>query len=147
MARVRYLQGRFDEQVGLFQAILDRKPSDFTFLNDMAWTLSEDLHRPEKGLERADEVLERAGWQANFLDTRGVILTRLGKLDDAIKDLEAAAAAIPSGRCLYHLARAYRKKGGGDDSRKARDRAEQAGLRPEQLQPSDRGEWDQDHTQ
>jgi tetratricopeptide (TPR) repeat protein len=140
-ARVRYLQGRFEEQIALFRAILDHQPSDFTFLNDMAWTLSEDLNRPEQGLERADEVLRRAGWQANFLDTRGVILTRLGKLDAAIKDLETAAAALPIGPVYYHLARAYEKKGRTDDFHKARELARQTGLRPELLQPSERSEW------
>lgn len=140
-ARVRYLQGRFEEQIALYRAVLDHQPSDYTFLNDMAWTLSEDLNRPEQGLERADEVLRRAGWQANFLDTRGVILTRLGKLDDAIKDLETAAAALPIGPVYYHLARAYEKKGRTDDFHKARDLARQTGLRAEQLQPSERSEW------
>lgn len=140
-ARVRYLQGRFPEQIAIYQALLDRKPADYTFLNDMAWTLSEDLHQPRKALERADEVLERVGWQPNFLDTRGVVLTRLGNLDQAIHDLEAAAAAAPSGSVYFHLARAYRKQGRQDDYRKARDRARQAGLRPEQLQASERADW------
>ena len=108
----------------------------------MAWTLSEDLNRPEEGLKRADEALDHVGWQPHLLDTRGVILTRLGKLDDAIKDLESAATALPIGPVYYHLARAYQKKGRIDESQKARDRARQAGLRIEQLQPSERGEWD-----
>src|SRR5262249_12318166 len=87
-ARIRYLQRRYDDQVALFQEILDRKPSSYVFLNDMAWTLSEELKRPEEGLAKADEALKRVGRDPNLLDTRGVILTRLGKLDDAIKDLE-----------------------------------------------------------
>ena len=128
-------------QVAIYRTILDRKPADYTFLNDMAWTLSEDLHQPEEALERADEVLERAGRQANFLDTRGVILTRLGQLDRAIRDLESAAAAEPSGPVYFHLARAYRERGRRDDSRKARDLARKAGLRPAQLQPSERADW------
>ena len=81
-------------------------------------------------------MIERAGSQANLLDTRGVILIRLGKLDDAIKDLESAASGMPIGPVYYHLARAYQKKGRADDFRKARDHAKQLGLRPEQLQPS-----------
>ena len=95
----------------------------------------------------ADEALEHVGWEPDLLDTRGVILTRLGKLDEAIKDLESAASAMPSGPVYYHLAKAYRKQGRGDEFRKARDRAKQAGLRPEQLQPSERWEWDDIMTQ
>ena len=91
--------------------MLDRKPSNFLFLNNMAWTLSEDLNQPEEGLKRVDEALERVGRQPHLLDTRGVILTRLGQLDEAVKDLEAAAAALPAGPVDFHLARAYQKKG------------------------------------
>ena len=77
----------------------------------MAWTLSEDLNQPEEGLKRIDEALEQVGRQPHILDTRGVIFTRLGRLDDAISDLEAAAAALPTGPVYFHLARAYQKKG------------------------------------
>ena len=140
-ASVRRLQSRPEDQVKIYEAILARKPTGFMFLNEMAWTLSEDLHRPEEALRRADEALEHVGREPDLLDTRGVILTRLGKLDEAIKDLESAASALPSGPVYYHLAKAYRKQGRGDEFRKARDRARQAGLRPEQLQPSERGDW------
>ena len=146
-AYVRRLQSRPEDQVKIYEAILARKPAGFMFLNEMAWTLSEDLHRPEEALRRADEALEHVGWEPDLLDTRGVILTRLGKLDEAIKDLESAASAMPSGPVYYHLAKAYRKQGRGDEFRKARDRAKQAGLRPKQLQPSERGEWDDIMTQ
>ncbi|WP_406701323.1 tetratricopeptide repeat protein (plasmid) [Singulisphaera sp. Ch08] len=141
MARVRYLQGRFDEQIKLYQAILKLEPGDYTFLNDMAWTLSEDLNQPKEGLEYVDELLKRAGFQANVLDTRGVILTRLDRLDEAIKDLETAAESQPSGVVYFHLARAYQKKGRTADFEKARDQAKQARLSPEQLQPSERSDW------
>jgi tetratricopeptide (TPR) repeat protein len=146
-AYVRRLQSRPEDQVKIYEAILARKPAGFMFLNEMAWTLSEDLHRPEEALRRADEALEHVGREPDLLDTRGVILTRLGKLDEAIKDLESAASAMPSGPVYYHLAKAYRKQGRGDEFRKARDRAKRAGLRPEQLQPSERGEWDDIMTQ
>lgn len=141
VARLRYLEGRFPEQIAAYQKMIDLKPGDPTFMNDMAWTLSEDLHQPEQALPRIDEVLQRVGRLPNFLDTRGVILTRLGKFDEAISDLEAAAAAQPSGPIYFHLARAYHERGRQDDFQKARDRAKQAGLRPERLQPSERAEW------
>ena len=104
----------------------------------MAWTLSEDLNRPEEGLKQANEALLRIGWQPNLLDTRGVIEIRLGQLDDAIKDLEEAAAALPTGPVYFHLARAFQKKGRMAEFRASRDRARQAGIRPEQLDESER---------
>jgi len=141
VARVRYLQGQFTEQVALYEKILELEPKDFTFLNDMAWTLSEDLKQPAEALKRVDELISRGGVQANVLDTRGVILTRLDRLDDAIKDLEAAAAAQPSGPIAFHLARAYQKQGRVEEFKKARDDARTAKLQPNQLQPSELPEW------
>jgi len=142
-ARVRYLQGRYQDQIALYRVILKSPPSDLLFLNDMAWTLSENLNQPKEALDRANEVIERVGRRPSLLDTRGVILTRLGKFEDAIKDLEAATGATPSGPFLFHLARAYLKKGNRESFQKARARAHEAGLRPEQLQPSERADWDE----
>jgi tetratricopeptide (TPR) repeat protein len=99
------------------------------------------MKEPEAGLERINEAIERIGPQPHVLDTRGVILTRLGRLDEAVKDLEAAARAVPSGPILFHLARAYQKQGRTEESRKSRERARAAGLVPEQLQPAERDEW------
>ncbi len=140
-ARVRYLQNRFQDQIVLYQAMLKRNPSDLLFLNEMAWTLSENLNKPQEGLDRANEVVKHIGRQANLLDTRGVILTRLGKYDEAIQDLEAAVGAMPTGPFYYHLARAYLKKGSSEDFKKARAHAKEAGLRPDQLQTSERADW------
>ena len=142
-ATLRHLQGRYKEEIALYETILDRKPTNFMFLNNMAWTLSEDMNRPEDGLKRIDEALSRVGWQPNLLDTRGVILTRLGRLDEAINDLEAAAEALPAGSITFHLARAYKKKGRADDFQKALALLKKSGLRADQLEPSDRKEWDE----
>ena len=90
---------------------------------------------------RVFEAIDKLGPQPHILDTRGVILTRLGRLDEAVKDLETATRVVPTGPILFHLARAYQKQGRTDDFRKARDRARAAGLVAEQLQPGEREEW------
>jgi tetratricopeptide (TPR) repeat protein len=71
-----------------------------------------------------------------------VILTRLGKYDAAVRDLEAASQTLRDPSVLYHLARAYLKMGKPDEARKYRDRALEAGLGREQLQQSERADWD-----
>ncbi|MDR3638954.1 MAG: tetratricopeptide repeat protein [Isosphaeraceae bacterium] len=140
-AFVRHLQGKYPEEIAVYKEIIARKPGDHQFLNNMAWTLSEDMNEPQAGLDRINEATEKLGPQPHILDTRGVILTRLGRFDEAIKDLETAARAVPTGPIFFHLARAYQKQGRTDDFRKARDRARAAGLLPEQLQPGEREEW------
>jgi tetratricopeptide (TPR) repeat protein len=140
-AFLRHLQHRHQDELRLYNTMLSLHPTNYMFLNNMAWTLSEYLDRPEEGLKQANEALARVGWQPHLLDTRGVIETRLGRLDLAIKDLEEAARALPSAAVSFHLARAYQKRGQMAEFRAWRDRARQAGLRPEQLEESDRNDW------
>jgi tetratricopeptide (TPR) repeat protein len=139
-AYLRHLQGRYDEEISLYQAILARKPTSYVFMNNMAWTLSEEMNKPDEGLQRADEAIEKMGFEPHVLDTRGVIRTRLRNYPEAIRDLEAAVAAIPSGPIYYHLARAYAGANRTADAEVFRRKAKDAGLTLEQLQPSEREE-------
>jgi predicted Zn-dependent protease len=112
-------------------------------LNNMAWTLCENLDQPAEALRRVDEAIQRVGRQPGLLDTRGVILTRLGKADDAVKDLEGAAAGPrPTASSYFHLARAYALAGQAGKARDALGRAEKAGLAPDKLEPRDRRDLD-----
>lgn len=139
---VRHFQGRYNEEVAAYSSMLQRNPSNYNFLNNMAWTISEEMNRPEVGIKWADDALRRAGVQPRILDTRGVILTRLNRLDEAINDLEAAFQGMPSASVAFHLARAYKLKGRTQDYMKARDRARQAGLNRSQLQRSEQADFD-----
>jgi tetratricopeptide (TPR) repeat protein len=133
-------QGRFDEAAKLYSDLLAKGASNSFVLNNLAWTLSEDLNQPAAGLEKIDAAIQATGPSPSLLDTRGVILTRLGRYDDAVKDLEAATQKTHSASQHYHLARAYHKAGRAEESRKNLDRAKQAGLVPAQLEPGERAE-------
>ena len=69
-----------------------------------------------------------------------MILLRLGRVDDAIKDLESAATVLPTAPIFFHLARAYQKAGKPAEVEKYRKLARKTGLKPEQLQLSERDE-------
>ena len=139
---LRHFQGRYQEEVAAYSAMRDRNPTDFGFLNNMAWTISEEMNHPEMGIKWADEAIRLAGIQPGILDTRGVILSRLNRHDEAIRDLEAAASDMPSASVYFHLARAYKRKGQIDACQTARDRARKAGLDRNQLQPSEQADFD-----
>ena len=47
-----------------------------------------------------------------------MIYTRLGKYDEAVRDIEAASRALKDPTVDYHLARAYLKMGKPDDAAK-----------------------------
>ena len=136
----RHLAGRFADEVAQFRSALELKPGDAMASNNLAWALSESLDRAPEAIAVLDESIRRNGRLPWILDTRGVILTRLGRFDEAIVDLKASAADRPSPTILYHLARAYRKAGRDADFRASRDQARRIGLSPKDLDPAERDE-------
>ena len=140
IATLRHLQGRYDEEVAMYRKALENNPVKFVFLNNMAWTLSEGLQRYDEALERIDEAIRREGKAPEFLDTRGVILTRLGRLSEAATDLEASAVAMPKALTYFHLARVYRESKQTEDYRRTRDKAKQMKLDTGSLDPTDKAD-------
>ena len=142
IALLRHLERRHPQEIEAYRQILAAKPSNYQFLNNMAWTLSEEMAQPAEGLNWIDQALKLAGPDPHILDTRGVILARLGKLDQAIEALQAAAAENNDPAAYYHLARAYQKAGKPEETRKAVARVRSLGLTRDQLQPSEQADWD-----
>lgn len=140
---VRHFQGRYDEEVRIYEEALAGKPNDPQLLNNLAWTLSEGLKRPEQALTRIDEAIRKGRpVRPQFYDTRGVIYTRLGRHAEAIRDLELAVLDRPTGLVWAHLARAYHKAGKADKFREARGKARSANppLTPEAVEALERAE-------
>jgi cellulose synthase operon protein C len=141
LAQLRHRQGRYDEAVGLYRKVIERRPDLRPAIqNNLAWILSEDLHRPLEAIRVVDDLMSVSGRTAAILDTRGVILTRLGRPVEAIKDLEEANRIGPDPVHLFHLARAYRDAGKLGEFARCRDQVRRAGLAPESVEPSERAE-------
>ncbi|HNQ24022.1 MAG TPA: tetratricopeptide repeat protein [Phycisphaerae bacterium] len=109
-AQVAYLLGRLDAAADAYRQALAREPYHAQALNDLAWILHEHLQRPEEALTLADKGVARYPDDPHLLDTRGVILTTLGRLDAAREDLERCVSlteTVPATRAqaLLHLGR------------------------------------------
>jgi tetratricopeptide (TPR) repeat protein len=81
---------------------------------------------PEAALPLAQRAVKLAGNQADCLNTLGVVYYRLGRWDDAIKTLQAAAncrAEGAGGGELLFLAMSYQKGGRPDAASDQFDRA------------------------
>ena len=141
-AMINHLLGLYDAEIKLYRTVQKRQPRNPVVLNNLAWALSEGLNQPTEALETIDTLIKQSGRQVENLDTRGVVLIRLGRLDLAIKDLEEAVQAEPSGLHFYHLAHAYQKAGRDTDFRKAFDHALQLGLTAESVDPTERAEFE-----
>ncbi len=137
-AMINHLQGRFEEEVRLYRILLTRIPRNPVVLNNLAWALSEGMNQPSEALEKIDDLIGLVGRSAESLDTRGVILMRLHRLEEAAKDLEEAVRAEPTGSHQFHLAQVYKKLGRDADSRRAMDAARRAGLSATTIDPTER---------
>jgi tetratricopeptide (TPR) repeat protein len=145
---LRHFQRDYEDEVRLYEQALALEPIDFRFLNNMAWTLSEGLGQYPEALKRIEEAFSKAGAYPQFLDTRGVIYTRLNRLDEAVKDFLVAAqnakgtASYPT--IQFHLARAYYLAHRESDARLALERAKTADpkINVESLEPKERGEFE-----
>jgi len=138
---LRHLEGRYEDELALHRRALELDPTNVLRLNDMAWVLSECLDRPGEAMGRVDEAIRRGGRLPQVTDTRGVILTRLGRHDEAIADLQDAIKGRPAGSYYFHLARAAKKAGRDDLYRKNRDLARKAGIDPSKLDEPERAEF------
>lgn len=146
LAMLRHLQGRYGEEVRLYRVALERRPEDFVILNNLAWALSEGLQQYEEALTYAEQQVKILGENhPGALDTRGVILYRLGgkdpaSRDRAIQDLEKVDKLEPAPLHDLHLARAYALAGRKADADRAFARARQGGIAPKDIDPAEREE-------
>ena len=140
LGTVRHFQRRYEEELACYRKALELSPTNVQFLNNMAWTLSEGLNRPDEAMTTIQEAISREGDLPQYLDTRGVIEERLGHPQRAVVDLEKSAKADPSANTYFHLARAYLKAKNPEASRRYRDLALKAKFDAESLDPTDRAD-------
>jgi tetratricopeptide (TPR) repeat protein len=87
--------GRAEEGVALLDEALVARPGDPMLLNELCWlkgTRSLALESALKDCTRAIELTDNA---AQVLDSRAMVYFRLGRLDEARADLEAALKVSP----------------------------------------------------
>jgi tetratricopeptide (TPR) repeat protein len=146
MAMLRHLQRQFGEEARLYRVALERRPENFVILNNLAWALSEGLQQYEEALPYAEQQVKILGENhAGALDTRGVILFRLGKNDpaklaQAIEDLEKVAKLEPGPLHDLHLARAYALAGRKPAADDCLASARKGKLVPQDIDPAERDE-------
>ncbi|QMW24242.1 tetratricopeptide repeat protein [Sandaracinobacteroides saxicola] len=93
-------------------AAVSAKTTDATELNNLCWEKATAGVALAMALEECDRALKLAPGIAGFLDSRGMVLLRLGRLDEAIADYGKALAQEPDqAESLYGRAVAWARKG------------------------------------
>lgn len=118
-------RGRTADAIAVYEDALVRNPADNPAANDLAMLLVRN--EPDaKALKRAGDLVERFADSTNpaFLDTRGWVLYKQGRFEEAVAVLEKAVAGAPSARELrYHLGMAQLKAGRTEDARESLEAA------------------------
>jgi len=100
LASTAYQTGDANRARDILTEVLDDEngdPNNVWAMNDLAWILHEHFREYKKALKRADKGLSLSPGNLNLLDTRGMILSKLGRLVDARKDFEALVELVPAG--------------------------------------------------
>lgn len=141
-ADLKQLREQFDEAASIYRGILARDVRNVIALNNLAFLISMRDSKDEESIRLIDAGLAITGPHPELLDTRGTILTRSGRTDEALADLQRSISDSPSPVKQFHLALALAKANRKAAASDARQDAETAGLKPEELHPLERPEWE-----
>lgn len=130
LAELYDLQGRYDEVVEIYRAILADPEAGLAqkavAQNNLAFVLAAINPTPERAseaLELINASIQILGPRADLLDTRAVAYLALGNTDKAAADVRIAAADVPSVAKYYHLAQIEKRIGNTDAARDAMAKA------------------------
>jgi predicted Zn-dependent protease len=140
-AMLRHLQADYKEEVRLYKSVLTRRPESYVVLMNLAWALSEGLHLPEEALPYMETLSKLAGGDIAVMDTHAVILMRLKRYDEAIRELRAVVDAKPSALHYFHQALAYKRGGHADEAQRCLDDARKAGLNVREVDVAERDDF------
>lgn len=130
LAQTQQRLGHAEESASAYREVLRRAPYHLDAMNDLSWMLATDLNRLDEAIQLADRAVARYPNHPHLLDTRGMILLELDRLDAARRDLERCLSVsedIPMTQAyaLLHLAQIDVKQGLGDQAAARIDRARQ----------------------
>ena len=121
LAQAAYALGDPEAACDAYRRVLILDPDHNRALNDLAWILAVDRGDPEKAIILADWGAQLYQDDPHVRDTRGVIMTKLGRLPEAARELEIAAELAEArgihathARALMHLAEALEFDGRTD---------------------------------
>ena len=91
LAAVRIVQDRTEEAIALYRQALAAEPQNLRTMNNLATLLGEQPGRTKEALEFIDRAIDLAGPQGWLLETKGEILLRDGRVDEALPLIQEAA--------------------------------------------------------
>ena len=100
---------RYEAAVELLEQILDEFPEDSDALNDLGYLWAERGKHLNRALRMVRAAVASDPDSAAYRDSLGWTYFKLGRIEDAIRELEKATRDSPDGVILEHLGEAYEK--------------------------------------
>jgi tetratricopeptide (TPR) repeat protein len=139
IATLRLIEGRNEDAIRLLRNILEINPRNLQALNNLAMVLSQSRDGCPEALTHIDRALTIAGRNAELLDSKGWILLKYGKPDEAAA-LFREALSVPQAdpRHHLHLAVTYHVLGKLPEAKQSLDKARDLKLSMNLLTPDER---------
>jgi tetratricopeptide (TPR) repeat protein len=138
---LRMRQERTAEAVELYREIVKNDKTSVVALNNLAMLLALKKTDLEESLRLIESAIDIAGPLPALLDSRASVLLAMGQPQKALADLDAAVSEEPRPNRHFHRALACWRLGRPQDAADALAEAHKLGLKPEQLNPLERQDY------
>jgi tetratricopeptide (TPR) repeat protein len=109
---------RLDEGWQMLQEALAERPGSDEVLSAECWYVATWKYKLEQAPSLCTKAVEASQWSAETLDSRALAYYRLGRMDDALADLNAALRSDPSIASSRYMRGIIKSAGGADDARR-----------------------------
>jgi tetratricopeptide (TPR) repeat protein len=109
LSQLKYQEGDATGAVEAVRLALQKSPSQPEALNNLAWILAENSAAYDEALVHARKAVALRPEDANFRDTLGFVLQKLGQWEPAREEFRRSVELAPDGsalraKALFHLA-------------------------------------------
>lgn len=95
LATIEKRRGDLDEAVELLETVVRQTPGDASALNNLAFYYAELGENLDQALEYIERAIALGGESAELLDTKGWVLYKQGKYDEALPLVQRAVESAP----------------------------------------------------
>lgn len=142
MAEYWLVTGERSKSVDAYRNVVQSGTKDPIVLNNLANLLSESPDGLAEALQTIDQAISIAGELPDILDSKGAILMRMGKLEEAAGIFERAAKIGTNPLFRFHWYIALMRAGRTDSALRIKEAIDKSALRRIQLSPDDVEELD-----
>jgi tetratricopeptide (TPR) repeat protein len=108
--------GRVDEGIALLDTLIAATPGKSDLLNLRCWLKATGNLALDSALKDCTKAIELSEQSASILDSRGVVYFRLGRMEDALADFDAALEQVPDMAASLYMRGIVRKRTGAEGS-------------------------------